>query len=184
MLTKKRVWRALGVLLLAVLLALPLAACGKESESATEEKAPAATAPASETDKKEPVTLTVVTPPDPNSIPLLLLYAKQDEWLKGDVPVKLQVKLAPAGDPSAMKALIQNRDADFAFFNSLGGRKMYEEGQKHIRLVGLHVWRGVYILTPQDVKDWKELNGAKGVAVPGVKTPPHIIAQKALKSME
>ncbi|RKQ89088.1 ABC transporter substrate-binding protein [Brockia lithotrophica] len=185
--TTKRAWRALGVLLLAVLLALPLAACGKKaeapekSEPATGEKSPAANAPASGTAKKEPVTLTVVTPPDPNSIPLLLLYAKQDEWLKGDVPVKLQVKLAPGGDPSAMKALIQNRDADFALFNSLGGRKMYEEGQKHIRLVGTHVWRGVYILTPQDVKDWKELNGANGIAVPGVQTPPHILAQKALK---
>lgn len=126
--------------------------------------------------------LTVVTPPDPNSVPLLLLKAYENEWLsKNGYEVNLKIKLAPSGDPSAMKALLHKKQADIGLFNNLGAAKFYAQGEKHLKLIGVHVWRGVYILTWENIMDWKQLDGKKGIAIPAIKAPPHIWAMKALK---
>jgi len=127
--------------------------------------------------KKENVLFKVVTPPDPNSIPLLVLDAKQKEWMDG---VEIQTTVAPGGDPSAMRALLHSKEADFALFNALGGAKNYANGLTDLKLMGVHIWKGVYLLTRENVENWEELNGAKAIAVPGVGTPPQIMALKAL----
>ena len=132
--------------------------------------------------EQQETTLTVLTPPDPNSIPLLLLRANEDKWLsENGLKVKLEIKLAPAGDPSAMKAMIHNKQADIGLFSNIGLAKLYSQGEKHVKLIGVHVWRGVYILTRKDITDWKQLDGKKGIAVPAVNTPPHLWGMKVLR---
>jgi hypothetical protein len=128
------------------------------------------------------IVLRVATPPDPNSLPLLLLKHYERTWLNSsDLRVTIDVMQAPGGDPSAMRALIHGRKADVVLFNFLGAAKFYSLGEKHIRICGVHVWRGVYILTWSNISDWGQLNGAKGIAVPGINTPPHIWAVMVLK---
>jgi len=123
------------------------------------------------------VTFTVSTPPDPNFIPIAVLAAKADEWIPG---ITVEMVTAPAGDPSAMRALAQNRAVDFSLFNLQAGSKFYATGISHMRLMGSHVWKGVYLLAQESIMDVSELNGETLFAVPAIKTPPHIISEKAL----
>lgn len=126
--------------------------------------------------------ITVATPPDPNSIPLLVLKAHERDWLKKDgYNLKIKIKLTPGGDPSAMKAMLHSRQTDLALFNNIGAAKFYSQGEKHLKLLGVHVWRGVYILTQEKINNWEELNNSKGLAVPAIKTPPHIWSMRVLK---
>lgn len=126
----------------------------------------------------EAITFTVSTPPDPNFIPAAILAAKADEWMEG---IRVELVTAPAGDPSAMRALAQNRSVDFALFNLQAGSKFYSTGISHMRLVGTHVWKGVYLLARESVTDLKDLDGETLLAVPAIKTPPHIMSEKALR---
>ena len=126
--------------------------------------------------------ITVATPPDPNSIPLLVLKAHEKDWLKKDgYNLKIKIKLAPGGDPSAMKAMLHSKQVDLALFNNIGAAKFYSQGEKHLKLLGVHVWKGVYILTQEKIKKWGELNNSKGLAVPAIKTPPHLWSMRVLK---
>lgn len=122
----------------------------------------------------------VLTPPDPNSIPLLVLEAKQKEFLGTD---ELIVAKAPSGDISAMKAIMNGKKADVALFNFIAGGKFYSQGIKHLRLAGVHVWGGVGILSKDSIKknDWSALKGTKGLAIPAIKTPPHMFGVSAMQ---
>jgi len=123
-------------------------------------------------------TYTMLTPPDPNAIPLLLLDLYQEEMLGEGV--KIEVKVAPAGDPAAMSAMIAGKEADFALFNALGGAKQFQNGARDLRMLGVHIWKGVYLLAREGSDSWESFDGVQGLAVPGVGTTPHVMAQKAL----
>ncbi|OPL08875.1 MAG: hypothetical protein AVO33_08135 [delta proteobacterium ML8_F1] len=123
-------------------------------------------------------TYTMLTPPDPNSIPLLLLELYQEEMLEEGV--RIEVKVAPAGDPAAMSAMISAKEADFALFNALGGARQFQNGAEDLRMLGVHIWKGVYLLAREGSDSWADFDGVQGLAVPGVGTTPHIMAQKAL----
>ena len=60
----------------------------------------------------------VLTPPDPNSIPLMVLEAKQKEFLGTDT---IKITKAPSGDISAMKAMMNDKKVDVALFNFIAG---------------------------------------------------------------
>ncbi|MFW6283311.1 MAG: hypothetical protein ACOC1P_04640 [Minisyncoccales bacterium] len=121
--------------------------------------------------------LKVSTPPDPNSLPLLLLYANQDEWLE---ETKIEIQMSPSGDPGATRALIHSKKADLVLFSSFSGAKFFTEGEKDLRLLGTHVWKGVYLLAREDINAWEKIDGKRGLAIPGNNTPPHILAKKSL----
>ncbi len=125
-------------------------------------------------------TFKVLTPPDPNSIPLLVLEAKQKLFLGKDT---LKVAKAPSGDISAMKAIMNDKKVDVALFNFIAGGKFYSQGIDHLRLAGVHVWGGVGILSKKEIKpnDWKALKKTRGFALPAIKTPPHMFAMAAMK---
>ena len=125
-------------------------------------------------------TFKVLTPPDPNSIPLLVLEAKQKEFLGAD---KLKIAKAPSGDISAMKAIMNDKKVDVALFNFIAGGKFYSQGISHLRLAGVHVWGGVGILSKIQIKpnDWKALKDTRGLSLPAIKTPPHMFAMSAMK---
>lgn len=121
--------------------------------------------------------VTITLPPDPNALPVFVLKAKQAEFLPQDEIVIVQ---APGGDPSAMRAMIQGKKMDFAFFNTVGGANFVRNGMKQLKLVGPWVFKGVYLLTPLESKDLSALNGGKALIAPALSTPPHIIVRKAL----
>ncbi|MGM0623459.1 MAG: hypothetical protein ACQESH_05490 [Campylobacterota bacterium] len=124
-------------------------------------------------------TFKVLTPPDPNSIPILVLEAKQKEFLQKDT---LQIAKAPSGDISAMKAMMNDKKADVALFNFLAGGKFYSEGISHLRLAGVHVWGGVGILSKNSIapNDWNALKNTHGLSIPAIKTPPHMFGSEAM----
>jgi ABC-type nitrate/sulfonate/bicarbonate transport system substrate-binding protein len=129
------------------------------------------------TEDHGPVKITVSTPPDPNIIPLAVLRQKAQAW---DLGFEVVIQNAPAGDPGAMRAMIHDRRVDFALFNALGGTKFYNAGLDNLRLVGTHVWRGVYLLARDSVAERADLDGATVLAVPGVQNPPHVLSMRAL----
>ncbi len=122
----------------------------------------------------------VLTPPDPNSIPLLVLEAKQKEFLGTDT---MTIAKAPSGDISAMKAIMNDKKVDVALFNFIAGGKFYSQGIDHLRLAGVHVWGGVGILSKTQIKpnDWNALKNTKGLSLPAIKTPPYMFGLSAMK---
>ncbi|MBN2861104.1 MAG: ABC transporter substrate-binding protein, partial [Sphaerochaetaceae bacterium] len=166
---KHRILSLLILILFISVILTPLFSQGSSEENSPESE---------HSQVSDTVTFTVSTPPDPNFIPAAILAAKADQWMEG---IEVELVTAPAGDPSAMRALAQNRSVDFALFNLQAGSKFYTTGISHIRLVGSHVWKGVYLLARDSVTDLSELNGETLLAVPAIKTPPHIMSEKALR---
>ncbi|UZJ40967.1 hypothetical protein OO006_11500 [Prosthecochloris sp. SCSIO W1101] len=123
-------------------------------------------------------TFTVITPPDPNFIPMSVLKAKADEWMTG---VDVELVMAPSGDPSAMRAMLFSRAADFALFSVLGGSRFSESGISGLSLVGVHVWKGVHLLAQESVENLEDLDGKRLIAVPAIMTPSHMVTNHALR---
>ncbi|OIQ65089.1 hypothetical protein GALL_533550 [mine drainage metagenome] len=127
-------------------------------------------------------TIRISFPPDPNALPVFVLQAKGAQFLPHDT---LEFRANPAGDPSAMRALIASGQVDYALFNLIGGTRINQGGMKNFCLVSPWVWRGVYLLTPLDPQGKPQpafALGGKTIAVsPGISTPPHIVIQKALE---
>ncbi|ARM31068.1 hypothetical protein B9H02_06860 [Prosthecochloris sp. HL-130-GSB] len=124
-------------------------------------------------------TFSVITPPDPNFIPMAVLSARAEEWMPG---VDVDMVMAPSGDPSAMRAMLYSRSADFALFSVLGGSRFYSSGMSNLSLVGVHVWKGVYLAAQESVTSVEKLNGERLIAVPAIMTPSHMVANHALRS--
>ncbi len=122
-------------------------------------------------------TFTITVPADPNALPVFVLMEKQARFLPDD---QIELIESPAGDPSAMRAMIQAKKMDFAFFNIVGGANFIVNGMPQLKLVGPWVWRGVYLLMPVESADITGLNGKNVLVAPSLSTPPHIINQKAL----
>ncbi|MBF0586684.1 hypothetical protein INT08_07230 [Prosthecochloris sp. N3] len=122
-------------------------------------------------------TFRVITPPDPNFIPMSVLRAKADEWMPG---VDVELVMAPSGDPSAMRAMLYSRAADFALFSVLGGSRFVDAGISNLSLVGVHVWKGVHLLAQESVNSVRKLDAQRLIAVPAVMTPSHMVARYAL----
>ncbi|MBN2875908.1 MAG: hypothetical protein JXM71_12495 [Spirochaetales bacterium] len=122
-------------------------------------------------------TMTITLPPDPNALPVFVLMEKKAQFLPEDEIALIE---APAGDPSAMRAMIQAKKMDFAFFNIVGGANFIANGMKQVKLIGPWVWKGVYLLMPVETRDLATLNGKRVLVAPSLSTPPHIINQKAL----
>lgn len=120
-------------------------------------------------------------PPDPNALPIFVLAEKQEQFLPDD---DLILVSNPAGDPSAMRAMIQARRVDFALFNLVGGVRFHQGGLHDLGLVTPWVWRGIYLLQPVNGGTLGELDGQRVLVAPGTATPPHVITERALAGMD
>lgn len=120
-------------------------------------------------------------PPDPNALPVFVLEAKRQQFLPDD---ELTLVSNPAGDPSAMRAMIQARRVDFALFNLIGGVRFKQGGLRDLALVTPWVWRGIYLLQPTDGGTLAELDGRRVLVAPGISTPPHVISERVLADMD
>lgn len=127
-------------------------------------------------------TIRIAFPPDPNALPVFVLQAKKTLFLPQDT---LEFRANPAGDPSAMRAMIASGQMDYALFNLVGGTRIVQGGMNNFCLVSPWVWRGIYLLTPADAHGKPQpvsmLQGKTISVSPGISTPPHIVIQKALK---
>lgn len=120
-------------------------------------------------------------PPDPNALPVFVLEAKQERFLPED---ELKLVSNPAGDPSAMRAMIQARRVDFALFNLVGGVRFHQGGLRDIGLVTPWVWRGIYLLQPDGEREIEGLDGQRVLVAPGRSTPPHVVTERVLAEMD
>ncbi|MFN2381301.1 MAG: hypothetical protein ABR561_01950 [Guyparkeria sp.] len=120
-------------------------------------------------------------PPDPNALPIFVLEEKQARFLPDD---ELVLVSNPAGDPSAMRAMIETRRVDFALFNLIGGLRFYQGGLQDMGLVTPWVWRGIYLLQPVESGPLATLDGERVLVAPGTSTPPHVITERALAGMD
>ncbi len=110
---------------------------------------------------------------------MAVLKARADLWMPG---VDVEMLISPSGDPSAMRAMLYSKAADFALFSVLGGARFYSSGLKNLSLVGVHVWKGVYLAAQLSVKSIDELHNQRLIAVPAVMTPSHMVANYALRT--
>jgi ABC-type nitrate/sulfonate/bicarbonate transport system substrate-binding protein len=167
-----------AVLLLALLMVISTPVWSGGTKEKADEGTAQSVQPGGVAQESGSIVFRVSTPPDPNLIPLAVLRAKAEEWMPG---VEVEIVTAPAGDPGAMRAMIQKKSVDFALFNSIGGSKFYSAGLDNLRMMGVHVWKGVYLLAREDIRDLDELNGKTLASVPAVQTPPHQVSMKALR---
>jgi len=128
----------------------------------------------SETDSQK---IRVGLPPDPNAVPLFILEQRQDDLLPD---FELELVSNPAGDPSAMRAMVQDGRVDFTFFNVIGGVRFVEGGLKQLELVAPWVWQGIYLLTPAESSELEKVDGRQVFVAPGLSTPPHVVTERAL----
>ncbi|WP_372986031.1 hypothetical protein [Marinobacter sp.] len=119
-------------------------------------------------------------PPDPNALPIFVLEARQAQFLPADNLILIS---NPAGDPSGMRALIQGRRVDFTLFNLVGGVRFYQGGLQDLSLVTPWVWQGIYLLQPVGAGPLETLESQRVLVAPGTSTPPHVVTEKALASI-
>ncbi|MCG5516916.1 MULTISPECIES: hypothetical protein [unclassified Ectothiorhodospira] len=124
---------------------------------------------------KDPIRLAM--PPDPNALPVFVLAEYRERFLPEHA---LELVANPAGDPSAMRAMMVGRRMDFAFFNLVGGVRFLQGGLQDLQLVGPWVWQGIYLLVPEQTDDLAGLDGQRVLVAPGLSTPPHIVTEQAL----
>ena len=78
---------------------------------------------------------TVTVPPDSSAIPLMVLEAKQKEWLPNDMRIK--ITKWPLGDPCAQRVIVALKTADLGLLELQEGGYLYTKGFGHLRLVGV-----------------------------------------------
>ena len=98
--------------------------------------------------------LSFTSPPDPNMIPAFILLEKGKLYRKG-----IELKYIPSRGAGDMMAHLQRGDVDLALFSLPGGARLYSKGFKEIRLMGVHVWKALYVVAGRDVNGWGELKG-------------------------
>jgi len=118
--------------------------------------------------------LSFTSPPDPNMIPAFILLEKGKLYRKG-----IELRYIPSRGAEDMMAHLQRGDVDLALFSLSGGARLYSKGFKEIRLVGIHVWKALYVVAGIDVNGWEELKG-KHILIAFRGGHPDIIARSCI----
>ena len=122
------------------------------------------------------VALRFTSPPDPNMIPAFMLMEQGGLDRKG-----IKLEYVPSKGAEDMTAHLQRGDVDLALFSVPGGARLYAKGFKEIRLIGVHVWKAVYVVAGKDIKGWEDLKG-KRILIAFRGGPPDIIARTCMKA--
>lgn len=125
---------------------------------------------------EEKVVLRFTSPPDPNLIPASVLLEQKPLAGEG-----IELEFIPSQGASDIMVHLQRGDVDIALYSTPGGAKMYATGITNIRLVGVHVWKSIYVVAEKDVSDWEDLKG-KDVYIDFQGGPPDIIARASMKA--
>ena len=122
------------------------------------------------------VTLRFTSPPDPNMIPAFILMEKGGLDKKG-----IKLEYIPSKGAGDMMAHLQRGDVDLALFSVPGGARLYAKGFKEIRLIGVHVWKAIYVVTGRNINRWEDLKG-KRILIAFRGGPPDIIARACMRA--
>ena len=125
---------------------------------------------------KEMVRLRITTPPNPNMIPAFILL---EQGKLEDQGIKLEY--IPSMGASDLMAHLQSGDVDIALFSVPGGSKMYHKGIRKIRLIGVHVWKAIYVVAGKDISSWANLKG-KDIYIAFRGGPPDVITRASMKA--
>ncbi len=171
-------------LLILLVLSMVLAACAPAAPSPvpTEQSEPAAaeatatSAPAAEM-VMEPVTLRVGAKcgPSPHAMPFFVLMAQTG----GVLPGGAQIEFVPVTEPAQMTALLSAGKVDAMLGFIAQSANIYQKGVKNLRMLDVLLWKGFYVVAPQEVKSWEDLKG-KTLLMPDPQGGP---SQLALTSM-
>jgi|GEM_PF-349220 len=125
---------------------------------------------------EEKVVLRFTSPPDPNFIPVSILLGQETLVEEG-----IELEYTPSQGTPDMMAHLQRGDVDLALFSAPGGVKMYAKGVKNIRLIGVHVWKAIYVVAEKNVSSWEDLKG-KDIYIGFRGGPPDIITRASMKA--
>jgi len=117
--------------------------------------------PISET-KSFTTTLRVTSPPCADIIPasvLLEIYGRELE------ENGIYIEFIPSKGPWDMIAHLQRGDVDVALYSLAGGARLYAKGLKELKLVGVFVWKYLYVVGKEDINGWEGLRG-KTILIP------------------
>ena len=125
--------------------------------------------------KTQRVTLKVAAPPDPNFIPFFVMLNQKTLENQG-----IDLEFVAAKGLPDMMSIIKKGQADIAIFSIPHGAKAYAQGAS-LQLVGVHVWKAIYVVAPQNISGWKDLVGKK-VLIAFKGAPPDVIARNSMKA--
>lgn len=104
-------------------------------------------------DDSEPLTIRVVSPPNPNAFPLFVAMDAAQE-------TNLNIEFLPVPGVAEVADALHGGQADVALFFSAAGAKLYNgERLPNIRLWDVNIWNGVYLVTAPDVESLADLQG-------------------------
>jgi NitT/TauT family transport system substrate-binding protein len=125
---------------------------------------------------RENVKIKITSTPTPNMIPAFLLLELSNLSQYG-----IEVEYIPSKDVSDIIAHLTRKDVDFVSFSIPSGIKIYNQGIKNIKLIGVHVWKAIYVIGNQNVDEWEDLIGER-ILIPFRGGEPDIIARASMKS--
>ena len=127
-------------------------------------------------EEEKRMTLRVAAPPDPNFIPFFIMLDQKTLEKQG-----VDLEFIAAKDLPDMMDVVKKGKTDIAIFSIPHGAKLYANGLKTLRLVGVHAWKAIYVVAAQNISGWKDLVGKK-VLIAFKGAPPDIIARDSMKS--
>ncbi len=125
---------------------------------------------------RENVIIKITSTPTPNMIPAFLLVEQSNLSQYG-----IEVEYIPSKDVSDIIAHLTRKDVDFVSFSIPSGIKIHNQGIKNIKLIGVHVWKAIYVIGNQNIDQWEDLIGER-VLIPFRGGEPDIIVRASMKS--
>jgi ABC-type nitrate/sulfonate/bicarbonate transport system substrate-binding protein len=125
---------------------------------------------------RENVTIKITSTPTPNMIPAFLMLEQSNLSQYG-----IEVEYIPSKDVSDIIAHLTRKDIDFVSFSIPSGIKIYNQGIKNIKLIGVHVWKAIYVIGNQNIDQWEDLIGER-ILIPFRGGEPDIIVRASMKS--
>ncbi|HIE25092.1 MAG TPA: ABC transporter substrate-binding protein [Anaerolineales bacterium] len=130
----------------------------------TEVSAPEPTVPSAPEPTEEPLAEPVILRlgakcgPSPHAMPFLVLMAQTG----GTLPSGTQIEFVPITEPSQMAALLNSGEVDAMLGFIAQTANIYKKGGvDNLRLLDILLWKGFYVVAPEGVKSWEDLQGKK-----------------------
>ncbi len=101
-------------------------------------------------------TLRITAPPCADMIPASVLFEIYEKELEEN---GIKLEFIPSKGPSDMLALLQRGDVDIALYSFDGGVRLYTKGFRDLKIVGIFVWKYLYVVGRENISGWEGLKG-------------------------
>lgn len=100
----------------------------------------------------ETLSLRIVSPPNPNSLPLIVALDMAEE--------EMEISFLPVPGVPEIVAALSADDADVALFFSASGATFYQDGTlPDLRMWSINVWRALYLVADPAIAGYDDLAG-------------------------